>query len=54
MMLRHLGLPEAAHSIENAIAEVLAEGNVRTPDVGGAASTKELGGAIASRVGRER
>jgi tartrate dehydrogenase/decarboxylase/D-malate dehydrogenase len=52
MMLRHLGLPDAANSIENAIAEVLAEGNVRTPDVGGAASTKELGAAIASRVSR--
>jgi tartrate dehydrogenase/decarboxylase/D-malate dehydrogenase len=54
MMLRHLGLPDAANSIEKAIAEVLAEGNVRTPDVGGAASTKELGAAIASRVSRER
>jgi tartrate dehydrogenase/decarboxylase/D-malate dehydrogenase len=54
MMLRHLGLLDAADSIENAIAEVLAEGNVRTPDVGGAASTKELGAAIASRVSRER
>jgi tartrate dehydrogenase/decarboxylase/D-malate dehydrogenase len=50
MMRRHLGLPEAAHAIEKAIADVLAEGNVRTPDLGGAASTREVGSAIASRV----
>jgi tartrate dehydrogenase/decarboxylase/D-malate dehydrogenase len=50
MMLQHLGLPEAADAIENAIAHILAEKNVRTPDIGGTASTKELGSAIASRV----
>jgi len=50
MMLRHLGLLDVANAIENAIADVLAEGNVRTPDVGGAALTREVGSAIASRV----
>jgi tartrate dehydrogenase/decarboxylase/D-malate dehydrogenase len=50
MMLRHLGQPEGADAIENAIADVLAEGNVLTPDIGGTASTRELGSAIASRV----
>jgi tartrate dehydrogenase/decarboxylase/D-malate dehydrogenase len=50
MMLQHLGIPEAAQAIENAIAEILAEKNVRTPDIGGSASTNELGSAIASRV----
>jgi tartrate dehydrogenase/decarboxylase / D-malate dehydrogenase len=54
MMLRHLGLPEASDAIEDAIADVLAERNVRTPDIGGTASTRELGLAIASRVGREK
>jgi tartrate dehydrogenase/decarboxylase / D-malate dehydrogenase len=53
MMLQHLGLPEAADAIENAIAHILAEKNVRTPDIGGAASTTELGSAIASRVSQE-
>jgi tartrate dehydrogenase/decarboxylase/D-malate dehydrogenase len=53
MMLRHLGLPEAADAIENAIADILAEKNVRTPDIGGTASTRELGSAIASRVRQE-
>jgi tartrate dehydrogenase/decarboxylase / D-malate dehydrogenase len=54
MMLRHLGLPEAADAVENAIADVLAEKNVRTPDIGGTASTRELGSAIASRVTGEK
>jgi tartrate dehydrogenase/decarboxylase/D-malate dehydrogenase len=53
MMLRHLGLPGAADAIENAIANVLAERNVRTPDIGGTASTTELGSAIASQVCRK-
>ena len=52
MMLRHLGLPEAADAIENAIADVLEERKLRTRDIGGTASTTELGAAIASRVGR--
>jgi tartrate dehydrogenase/decarboxylase/D-malate dehydrogenase len=54
MMLGHLGLPEAADAIESAIADVLAERNVRTPDIGGSASTRELGSAIASRVSQEK
>lgn len=54
MMLRHLGVPEAADAVEIAISDVLADGNVRTPDIGGAASTKELGSAIASRLSREK
>src|SRR6059058_4512058 len=50
MMLRHLGEPKAADAVEAAIADELAQGNVRTPDIGGSASTKDLGAAIASRV----
>jgi tartrate dehydrogenase/decarboxylase / D-malate dehydrogenase len=53
MMLRHLGKPTAADAVEAAIAAVLAQGNVRTPDIGGAASTKDLGAAIAAQVSRE-
>lgn len=53
MMLRHLGESKAADAVEEAIADVLARGNVRTPDVGGTASTKALGAAIASRVNRQ-
>jgi tartrate dehydrogenase/decarboxylase/D-malate dehydrogenase len=50
MMLRHLGVAEAADAVENAIAETLAQGEVRTPDIGGQASTKDMGAAIASQV----
>ena len=50
MMLRHFGAGEAADAIERkAIEDVLAEGMVRTPDIGGTANTKELGKAIAER-----
>ena len=46
MMLRHLGASEAADAIEDAIAHVLARAKVRTPDLGGNASTEELGTTI--------
>jgi tartrate dehydrogenase/decarboxylase / D-malate dehydrogenase len=52
MMLRHLGASEAADAVENAIAHVLAQAKVRTPDIGGKASSEELGTAIATRVSR--
>jgi tartrate dehydrogenase/decarboxylase / D-malate dehydrogenase len=54
MMLRQLGVPEAADAVEHAIATVLAEGRVRTPDIGGSASTDDLGAAIASRVSGQK
>jgi tartrate dehydrogenase/decarboxylase/D-malate dehydrogenase len=50
MMLRHLGIPEAADAIESAIAKTLARAEVRTPDIGGKSSTKEMGTAIASQL----
>ena len=50
MMLRHLGQPEAAEAIEDAIATALAKGNVRTADIGGQATTKEMGVEIANLV----
>jgi len=50
MMLRHLGAPEAADAVESAIAQTLAHSKVRTPDIGGNATTKELGAAIAAIV----
>jgi tartrate dehydrogenase/decarboxylase/D-malate dehydrogenase len=54
MMLQHLGAEEAADAVESAIAETLAEGKVRTPDIGGHATTKDLGAAIAARVSRNK
>jgi tartrate dehydrogenase/decarboxylase/D-malate dehydrogenase len=54
MMLRHLGLPDAADAVENAIAETLAEAKIGTPDIGGNATTESLGAAIASRVSEKK
>jgi isocitrate/isopropylmalate dehydrogenase len=53
-MLRHFGLSEAADAIEGAIAKVLASGRVRTPDIGGTATTRELGAAIEAEVTKQR
>jgi tartrate dehydrogenase/decarboxylase/D-malate dehydrogenase len=50
MMLENLGHADAARAIEDAIARVLAEGKVLTPDLGGSASTAELGKAIADAI----
>ena len=54
LMLRHLGAVDAADAVENAIAATLAESKVRTPDIGGNASTHDLGEAIAQRIGTGR
>jgi tartrate dehydrogenase/decarboxylase / D-malate dehydrogenase len=50
MMLDHLGHPEAGAAVVAAIESVLAEGTSLTPDMGGTATTADLGTAIASRV----
>ena len=52
MMLRHLGEAAAGQAIENAIVRTLAESDLRTPDLGGKASTREVGEAIASAIQR--
>lgn len=49
MMLEHLGHPEAAAALMQAIETVLAEGP-RTPDMGGNAKTSDVGKAIASII----
>jgi tartrate dehydrogenase/decarboxylase/D-malate dehydrogenase len=50
MMLRHLGEEQAARAVEHAVFKVLASSNVRTRDIGGKASTREVGEFIASEV----
>ncbi|NKY88452.1 tartrate dehydrogenase [Nocardia veterana] len=50
MMLAHLGESAAAAAVDRAVCDVLAEGAVRTPDLGGTATTAELGTAIAERA----
>lgn len=50
MMLDHLGEKEAARSVEDAIFRVLAASTVRTRDIGGNASTRDVGEAIAAEM----
>jgi len=50
MMLEHLGHPEAAQSIITAIEKAIEDKDVLTPDMGGKATTTELGNAIANLV----
>jgi tartrate dehydrogenase/decarboxylase / D-malate dehydrogenase len=50
MMLEHLEATDAARSVERAVAEVLAEGRVRTPDLGGKSSTVEVTDAVLEKL----
>jgi tartrate dehydrogenase/decarboxylase/D-malate dehydrogenase len=50
MLLRHLGDADAADAIETAITGVLASSELRTPDIGGKATTTDVGEAIAAQV----
>lgn len=52
MMLDHLGETEAGAAVVDAFESVIAEADVLTPDLGGSATTAELGAAIAERVAR--
>lgn len=46
LMLRYLGEKEAADRVEEAVRGVLAEGKVRTPDLGGSSTTQEVTEAL--------
>jgi 3-isopropylmalate dehydrogenase len=50
MMFEWLGEEEAAQRLENAIAAVIREGQVRTYDMGGDASTLDVAHAVASKL----
>ena len=50
MMLEWLGENEKAARIEKATAAVIAEGKVRTYDMGGSSTTLEMGEAIAKKL----
>ncbi len=47
LMLEHLGQAEAAAAVLEALEEVLGAGKVRTPDLGGRASTREFAAEVA-------
>lgn len=50
MMFRYsLGMPEAAQRIEQAVSETI-EAGIRTPDLGGSATTSEVGTAVAKAL----
>lgn len=51
LMLRFLGEKDAADRVENAVRNVLAEGKVRTGDLGGKSSTSEYTQAVMDRLG---
>jgi tartrate dehydrogenase/decarboxylase/D-malate dehydrogenase len=46
LMLDHLGSREGHDLVVRAIERVLAEGRVRTPDIGGSATTREMAAAL--------
>ena len=50
MMLEHLQMTAAAQELEAAVAAVLAEGKVRTPDLGGSNRTEEVTDAVLARL----
>jgi tartrate dehydrogenase/decarboxylase/D-malate dehydrogenase len=50
LMLRHLGETDAAARVERAIDAVTDDGRVLTADLGGSATTAEVGDAVAKRV----
>jgi len=53
LMLEHLGEPDAAAALMDALVETCREGP-RTRDVGGTATTVEVGDAVAVRVDARR
>ncbi len=50
LMLRYLDERDAAETIEKAMLEVFAEGNVRTRDIGGTSKTAEFADAIIAKM----
>ena len=50
MMLEHLGMLEAAEAVEAAVVAVLAQGRLRTPDLGGMSKTGELTDGVLRRL----
>lgn len=52
MLLRHLGRVSAADAIARSVERVLAAGEVRTPDLGGSATTMEVADAIVGALER--
>ena len=54
LLLRHIGEIAAGSAIEEAVREVIGEGEVVTADLGGSAGTRAFGEAVAARVAAAR
>ena len=50
MMLEHLKLPEQSRAVNEAVAAALAEGTVRTADLGGQHSTRDMTDAVLAKL----
>jgi tartrate dehydrogenase/decarboxylase/D-malate dehydrogenase len=50
MMLQHLGEAKAARAVEKAFEAVLVRSDAHTPDLGGKATTRDVGDAIAQEI----
>ncbi|MFQ5809792.1 MAG: isocitrate/isopropylmalate family dehydrogenase, partial [Armatimonadota bacterium] len=51
-MMQHLGEGPMAEDIWRAVGEVVAAGEVRTPDMGGTSCTRDVGEAVAAAIRR--
>jgi tartrate dehydrogenase/decarboxylase/D-malate dehydrogenase len=52
MMLRHLGEENAATGVDAAVLQLLEQGEIITPDLGGSSTTEGVGDAIAALVSK--
>jgi tartrate dehydrogenase/decarboxylase/D-malate dehydrogenase len=52
MMLNHLGAGDAAQVLDAAVRDLLEEGKVRTPDLGGTSKTEEVTAAVLEAIAR--
>jgi tartrate dehydrogenase/decarboxylase/D-malate dehydrogenase len=50
LMLDHLGLAKSGDAVRGAVAKVLAEAKIKTPDLGGTATTTQMGDAVVNAV----
>jgi tartrate dehydrogenase/decarboxylase/D-malate dehydrogenase len=51
LMLDHLNLAASADAVRAAVSNVLAAGAVKTPDLGGTATTTQMGDAVVAAIG---
>ena len=50
LMLNHLGLTASGMAVRDAVAKVLSAGSVKTPDLGGTATTTQIGDAVVAAI----